>query len=34
MFGQRKPFMGGLVELSCKIKKRHINGLRVLTPVT
>ena len=34
MFDQRKPFMDEVVELSCKLKKRHIYGLRVLIAET
>ena len=34
MFDQRKPFMDELFELSWKLKKRHIYGLRVFITVT
>ena len=34
MFDQMKPFIDELVELSCKLKKRHIYGLRGLIAVT
>ena len=34
MLDQKKPFMDELVELSCKLKKRHIYGLRVSIAVT
>ena len=33
-FDQKKPFMDELVELSRKIKKWHIYGIRVLIAVT